>query len=221
MEEELKRSGVDIRINCDAKAIHVKDGKIESVEIDAKGATRTIQCDAVVSNANIRQTIFGLVGEEKFDRNFIEDAKAVRLNNSSTQVYMALPPGDVLDVNELGDLLFSSTAPYFRTEALLSREITSRTYSFYYPKTRPDKEPRCLIVSSTNANYQDWSDLPEEEYTAANRIYVRRPWMLWRSMYQIFVNEPCMSRHRLLEVSSTILTTRPVPVSERNSKDWL
>ena len=56
-----------------------------------------------------------------------------------------------------GDLLFSSTAPLFRTELLLSRDITSRTYSFYYPRTRPEGRPRCLIVSSTNANYDDWA----------------------------------------------------------------
>lgn len=169
MEAELRKSGVDICINCDAQSINVRNGKIESVEIDAKGAKRTIRCDAVVSNANIRQTIFDLIGEEKFDRNFIDEAKAVRLNNSSTQVYMALKEDDLLDVQELGDLLFSSTAPYFQTEALLSRDITSRTYSFYYPKTRPHREPRCLIVSSTNANYHDWVDLPEEEYQASKQ----------------------------------------------------
>ena len=169
MEAELKKSGVDIAINCDATKINLAGGKVESVEIDAKGATRTIMCGAVVSNANIRQTIFNLVGEEKFDRSFIDDAKAVRLNNSSTQVYMALQENDVLDVQELGDLLFSSTAPNFQTEALLSRDVTSRTYSFYYPKTRPHAKPRCLVVSSTNANYHDWADLPEEEYKASKQ----------------------------------------------------
>lgn len=167
MEAELKKSGVDFRINCDAERINVRNGKVVSVEIDAKGARRTIRCDAVVSNANIRQTIFELVGEEKFDRNFIDDAKAVRNNNSSTQVYIALAEEDRLDVHELGDLLFSSTAPTFQTEALLSRDITSRTFSFYYPKTRPHANPRCLIVSSTNANYHDWADLPEDEYAAS------------------------------------------------------
>ena len=169
MEAELKKSGVDIRINCDATRINLKDGKVVSIDIDAKGGQRTIKCDAVVSNANIRQTIFGLVGEEKFDRGFIDDARAVRLNNSSTQVYMALEEDDLLDVRELGDLLFSSTAPEFRTEALLSRDITSRTYSFYYPKTRPHAKPRCLIVSSTNAHYKDWAELPEEEYQASKQ----------------------------------------------------
>ncbi|MDC0934680.1 NAD(P)/FAD-dependent oxidoreductase [Pirellulales bacterium] len=169
MEAELRRNGVDIRINCDAAAINLNRGKVESVDVQSKGAKRTIRCGAVVSNANIRQTIFELVGADKFDRNFIDDAQAVRLNNSSTQVYMALREDDNLDVSELGDLLFSSTAPYFRTEALLSREITSRTFSFYYPKTRPQGRPRCLIVSSTNARYEDWAKLSDEEYEASKQ----------------------------------------------------
>src|SRR5690606_17017735 len=105
MESELRKSGVDIRINCDATKINLRHGKVESIEVDGKGGTRTIKCDAIVSNANLRQTIFRLVGEEKFDPGFIDDARAVRLNNSSTQVYMALAEGDELDVHELGDLL--------------------------------------------------------------------------------------------------------------------
>ena len=51
-------------------------------------------------------------------------------------------------VEECGDLLFSSNAPMFRTNLLLSRHITSRTYSFYYPKTRPGTD-RSLIVASS------------------------------------------------------------------------
>jgi hypothetical protein len=124
----------------------------------------------VVSNANLKATIFRLVGEEHFDRQFVDDARAVRLNNSSCQVYMALWPGEMID-ESCGDLLFSSTAPLFRTELLLSRDITSRTYSFYYPRTRPGSN-RCLVVSSTNANYHDWAGLPEEAYQASKRDLV-------------------------------------------------
>jgi phytoene dehydrogenase-like protein len=129
---------------------------------------RKIRTRAVMSNANLKQTIFELIGEEYFDRKFVDDARAVRLNNSSTQVYMALKPDDRID-ESTGDLLFSSTAPIFRTELLLSRDITSRTYSFYYPRTRPEGRPRCLIVSSTNARFEDWANLPEEEYEASKR----------------------------------------------------
>jgi phytoene dehydrogenase-like protein len=47
---------------------------------------------------------------------------------------------------------------------LLSGEVTSRTYSFYYPRTRPERGERCLVVASANARYDDWAELPDEEY---------------------------------------------------------
>ena len=59
-----------------------------------------IKCRTVVSNANLKGTIFNLVGQDNFDADFIEQARAVRLNNSSTQVYIALQPGEILIVIE-------------------------------------------------------------------------------------------------------------------------
>lgn len=167
MQEEMQRNGVDIRIRCDVEKINCEGGRVRSVEVGG----RTIKTRAVVSNANLKQTIFRLAGEEYFDPQFLEQARAVRLNNSSTQVYMALKPEEWID-ESTGDLLFSSTAPVFRTDLLLSRDITSRTFSFYYPRTRPQGRPRCLIVSSTNARYEDWADLPQEEYEASKRDLV-------------------------------------------------
>ena len=162
MHQTMLDSGVDVRIRCDVDRILVNGGKVTGVEVRG----RQIQADCVVSNGNLNSTIFHMVGEEHFDGQFVDRAREVRLNNSSTQVYMALKPNEVID-ESTGDLLFSSTAPLFRTEALLSRDITSRTYSFYYPRTRPQGNPRCLVVSSTNANFEDWSSLNEEEYEAS------------------------------------------------------
>ncbi len=164
MEAELAKSGVEICINANVTKIDCSGGQVHSVEVNG----RTIRAGAVLSNANLNATIFNLIGEEKFDRVFVDEARAVRLNNSSTQVYMALKPEEHID-ESTGDLLFSSTAPLFRTELLLSRDITSRTYSFYYPRTRPEGRPRCLIVSSTNANYDDWAKLSTEAYEASKR----------------------------------------------------
>ncbi|MCC7476309.1 MAG: NAD(P)/FAD-dependent oxidoreductase [Pirellulales bacterium] len=164
MEAELRKNGVDICIHSDVTRIDCRGGQVRAVEVNG----RTIRCGAVLSNANLLSTIFRLVGEDYFDRTFIDEARAVRLNNSSTQVYMALKPDERID-ESTGDLLFSSTAPLFRTEMLLSREITSRTYSFYYPRTRPQGRPRCLIVSSTNANFDDWNRLTKEEYEASKQ----------------------------------------------------
>jgi phytoene dehydrogenase-like protein len=164
MEADLKHNGVDIAIRSDVERIDCRGGQVRGVTVNG----RTIAAKAVVSNANLRQTLLRLVGEEYLDPDFVEQTREVRLNNSSTQVYMALQPDDHIE-ESTGDLLFSSTAPEFRTDLLLSRDITSRTYSFYYPRTRPHAQPRCLIVSSTNARYEDWAELTPEDYAESKR----------------------------------------------------
>ncbi|MBL8871723.1 MAG: NAD(P)/FAD-dependent oxidoreductase [Planctomycetaceae bacterium] len=164
MQAEMEKNGVDVRIRCDVQKVIVENGAVQAVEVNG----RRIGCKAVVSNANLRSTIFQFVGEDKFDKDFIDQARAVRLNNSSTQVYMALKPDEHIP-EETGDLLFSSTANSFRTDLLLSRDITSRTFSFYYPRTRPTGKTRHAIVSSTNARWEDWANLSEEEYSASKQ----------------------------------------------------
>ncbi|MBP85234.1 MAG: phytoene dehydrogenase [Planctomycetaceae bacterium] len=162
MEQDLKKNGVDIRIRSDVEKINVANGRVQSVTVNG----RTIKARSVVSNANLKLTTLRLLDEHVLDKKFLEDARAVRLNNSSTQVYMALKPDEQID-ESTGDLFFTSTAKEFKTELLLSRDVTSRTYSFYYPRTRPDGRPRTLIVSSTNAHYEDWASLREDEYEAS------------------------------------------------------
>jgi phytoene dehydrogenase-like protein len=164
MHDELVRNGVDVRIRCDVERIAIERGRVAGVLVNG----RTVKCRAVVSNANLKATILQMAGPQYFDRRFLDAASAVRLNSSSTQVYMALREGDAID-ESTGDLLFSSTAREFRTDLLLSRDITSRTFSFYYPRTRPDARPRCFVVSSTNARYEDWAGLTPDEYEASKR----------------------------------------------------
>ena len=160
IKAELEHNGVDVRIRTQVEKIEVTpDRKVTGVVVNGK----RISCKAIMSNSNIKGTILNLVGEEHFDPDFVEEAKAVRLNNSSTQVYIALKPGD--ELNFCGDLLFHSEHNGFDIEAMLSKNVSSRTFSFYYPETRPGSD-RSLIVSSTNANFSDWADLPEEQYEA-------------------------------------------------------
>ncbi|MDA7950091.1 MAG: NAD(P)/FAD-dependent oxidoreductase [Pirellulaceae bacterium] len=165
MEKELLANGVDIAIRSSVEKIGVEHGEVRSVTV----GKRMIRTKAVISNANLLSTIFKFVGQDKFDKNFVDQAREVRLNNSSTQVYIGLNEGETIP-EETGDLLFTSTAPTFSTEQLLSADITSRTFSVYYPSMRPTaKRPRTLIVSSTNANYSDWSGLPTEEYESRKK----------------------------------------------------
>jgi phytoene dehydrogenase-like protein len=163
MREEMQRNGVEIRIRSLVEKIEVSpDRQVTGVVVNGK----RIGCRALVSNSNIKSTILKLIGPEHFDPAYVEETQAVRLNNSSCQVYIALKPGEAFD--DLGDLLFHSEHRGFDASALLSRNISSRTFSFYYPRTRPGSD-RYLIVSSTNANYSDWANLSEEEYVASKK----------------------------------------------------
>jgi len=160
MRAVMQENGVDARICAPAERIEVdRQRRVQAVHV----AGRRIATRAVVSNANLLGTIFDLVGQDALDPDFAERARAVRLNNSSTQVYLGLKDGETID-EETGDLLFTSRAPLFRTDSLLSPEVTSRTYSFYYPRIRPERDPHYLVVASANARYEDWSDLPADEY---------------------------------------------------------
>jgi phytoene dehydrogenase-like protein len=147
--------------------IGIEDKKIAGVVVNGK----MIKGKAVVSNGNLLSTIHRLVGDENFSESFIEEAKKVRLNNSSCQVYMGIKKGEKIDY--IGDLLFTSEAEKFDSEELRSKNTTSRTFSIYYPQTRPGSN-MYSIVASTNANYEDWAFLSEEEYRAAKENLVQR-----------------------------------------------
>src|SRR3954469_16541647 len=67
MHDDLVKSGVDVRIKCDAEKIHVENGCITGVTANG----RLIKTRAVVSNSNLRATIFRLTGEEHFDKKFV------------------------------------------------------------------------------------------------------------------------------------------------------
>jgi phytoene dehydrogenase-like protein len=157
MKKELIKNGVDIRTHCLVEKIHIEGKNVKGVKINGKD----IECRSVLSNSNILSTIHNLAGDENFSSEFIEEVKKVRLNDSSCQVYIGIKKGEKID--NVGDLLFTSVAEEYDTEKILDKQVTSRTFSFYYPEMRPGLG-RFAIVSSTNARFKDWANLSEEEY---------------------------------------------------------
>jgi phytoene dehydrogenase-like protein len=157
MKQEMGRNGVDLRTRVPVERIIVEGGRARGVI--ASG--RRIDCAAVLSNANLMTTLSELVGYGHFPEDFVKEAKAVRLNNSSCQVYMGIREGESIEY--IGDLLFTSVRERFDSAALCAKEVTSRTFSMYYPDIRPGSK-RYAIVSSTNARWEDWAHLSAEEY---------------------------------------------------------
>jgi phytoene dehydrogenase-like protein len=162
MVAELRRNGVECRKRVLVERILVeeRDGRRVVAGIVAKGG-RVIRARAVLSNASIKNTILRLTGEEHFAPDYVAAAKAVRINSSSCQVYLGIRKGETIP--HIGDLVFTSSAPTFSSDELTDFYTTSRTFSVYYPDTRPGSE-RYTVVASLNGKYPDWVKLSEEDY---------------------------------------------------------
>jgi all-trans-retinol 13,14-reductase len=162
MTAELKKNGVELRKKVLVEKILVeeRDGQKVACGIVASSG-RVIRAKAVLSNANIKNTIFRLAGAENFPTDFVEQAKAVRINTSSCQVYFGIRKGE--GIPHIGDLVFTSAAPTYSNEELTDFHTTSRTFSVYYPDTRPGSE-RYTVVASLNGKYPDWNSLSEDDY---------------------------------------------------------
>lgn len=163
MVAEAQKNGVEMKKFCMVDTILTEevDGKQQVCGVVVNG--RKISCGVVLSNANIKNTLFKLLGEEKLPEGYAKEAKAVRLNSSSCQVYIGIKEGE--SIPNIGDLVFTSEAKEFSSDELVDKHTTSRTFSVYYPETRPhNSEKRYAIVASLNAKWEDWANLEEEEY---------------------------------------------------------
>jgi phytoene dehydrogenase-like protein len=167
MTDELEKNGVTICTNAKVDHIVVEKGVVKGIECQG----RTIQTGAVVSNSGITNTIYNLAGKDAFSSEFMERANTIRVNNSSCQVYMGIKKDEKID--DIGDLLFTSTSEEFESSELRDFKTQSKTFSVYYPKTRPGHN-RYTIVASMNANYEDWAHFSDEEYATEKQNLIDR-----------------------------------------------
>ncbi len=167
MCEELEKNGVTICTNAKVEKIVVEKGKVCGVHVLGK----TIKAKAVVSNSGITNTIQNLTERDIYSDDFLELADNIRVNNSSCQVYLGIKDGE--QIENVGDLLFTSSSPEFSSTELLDMKTRSKTFSIYYPKTRPGLN-RYTIVTSMNSRYDDWAQLDETTYKQEKENLITR-----------------------------------------------
>ena len=167
MTDELEKNGVTICTRAKVEKIVTDKGKTKGVIVNGT----LIEAPAVVSNSGITNTIYDLTGRDNFSEQFLEQSDLVRVNNSSSQVYIGIKADCSLD--NIGDLIFSSQSPEFNSSELLDINTRSKTFSVYYPKTRPGHD-RYTVVASMNSRYDDWISMSDHEYTVAKQTMIDR-----------------------------------------------
>jgi len=162
MVAELKRNGGELRkkVLVDRILVEEHEGRKVACGIVASNG-RVVRAKAILSNANIKNTIFRLAGAANFPPDYVELAQAVRINSSSCQVYLGIRKGE--SIPHIGDLVFTSDNPKFSSHELTAFHTTSRTFSVYYPETRPGSG-RYTVVVSLNGQYGDWERLGDADY---------------------------------------------------------
>jgi phytoene dehydrogenase-like protein len=167
MVEELVKNGVTICKNSKVDRIVTEGGKVRGVTV----GDRFIEADSVVSNSGILNTIYDLTGKEAFPAEFLDRVKTVRVNTSSCQVYIGIKKEET--IADIGDLLFVSRSEKFSSDELLDMHTRSRTFSLYYPKTRPGHN-RYTVVASMNGRFDDWDRLDRPAYEAEKQAMIER-----------------------------------------------
>ncbi|MFW5443605.1 MAG: phytoene desaturase family protein [Methylococcaceae bacterium] len=82
----LKKQGSDIQFNSTVKKIRVVDNQVLGVELESN---QFISAPVVISNADMRQTVFQLVGDEFFSKRYIARLKKMQHSLSTFVVYLA------------------------------------------------------------------------------------------------------------------------------------
>ena len=161
MIAELQRNGAEVRKHVRVEKILTEEREGQRVAVGVLANGREIRAKVVLSNANIKNTTLQLVGREHLPAAYRAEVEAVRLNSSSCQVYFGIRQGETIP--HIGDLLFTSEAPKFSSDELVDLHTRSRTFSIYYPETRPGSN-RYTIVASLNARYDDWQAMSDDVY---------------------------------------------------------
>jgi len=163
--EELARNGVELRKHALVERVLVEDvdgarrvcggGCQTAGRFAARRCCRT-QISRARSSSSLERNIPASVrgaGEGRADQHeFLPGLPGIRKGES-------IPP--------IGDLIFLSDSPRFSSDELVDFHTTSRTFSVYYPGTRPGSG-RYTVVCSLNARYEDWNRLPAEEVRREN-----------------------------------------------------
>ena len=95
-----RAAGADIRTNAEVRRIHVKDGRATGVTLTSG---EELQAKAVVSNADPRRTLLGLIDPVELEPGFLSRIRSYRSAGTVAKINLALTalpnfsalPGDV------------------------------------------------------------------------------------------------------------------------------
>jgi|LSQX01.3.fsa_nt_gb phytoene dehydrogenase-like protein len=87
LAQKIVDFGGDVLLSNKVEKIEINDGKVAGVEL-ANG--KTVKSEVIVSNADISQTLLGLVGEEHLESEYISKLKSMKTSVSHFNIYLGI-----------------------------------------------------------------------------------------------------------------------------------
>ena len=155
MHEELVATASTCASNATSSGSWSRNGHVHGVEVNG----RTINAPAVDLELESQSDDLATGGRAPF-RSRTSSTRPRPCGSTIPAARSTWPSSPASSIDEAcGDLLFSSTARIFRTELLLEPRHHQPHVFVLLPAHTPRAATACLIVSSTNANYDDWANL--------------------------------------------------------------
>ncbi len=110
--------GVDIRLNAGVRTIRVEDGQATGVVLDTG---ETLSAATVVSNADPRSTLQGLVGYRELDAGVVRRVEGIRMRGMAAKLHLALdalPSFTGLDAARIGERMVLGSSLHGIEEAM-------------------------------------------------------------------------------------------------------
>jgi phytoene dehydrogenase-like protein len=94
MAAACREAGVEIVTNARVERVHVADGRARGVELHNG---MVLEADIVVSNADPRHSLLGLVGRENLEPSFLRQVEAIAMDGPSAKVNLVLDEAPRVD----------------------------------------------------------------------------------------------------------------------------
>jgi prolycopene isomerase len=169
--ESFFESGGEVRFNCGAQKIVLKDGVVSGVITDDGDEVNTT---VVVSNANPLSTMIDLVGTEETPKKYLTDLNSRIIGFSTVNLYVGLDcPPEAIGVSAHENFINMSTDIDTAWEKAFTLEPPEGFLFTCYNATDPDfSPPGTSVIVLTAASYaRPWYLVPPERYVDTKNAF--------------------------------------------------
>ncbi len=221
LADAIEDAGGQVRLRTRVGRILVEDGAVAGVTFTNKHlGTRTVRAPVVISNADLKKTVLGLVGAEHFPREYVERIRGFEMALPLFVVYLGLDiPADALPYGNVNRWRFGSTDFDGEYDRIAAGEMPDPPFLYiatasrkdpHNPKLAPPGHTNLQIMTVPPADPAFWGvsaeELADGSYHASEKYAAVKHRLMQRLIAEAEHVIPGLSSHIVFREAATPLT---------------